>query len=158
MLRCAPFGTLPAPAVGAILLAEGYASLATEILALQRMVLWAGSTVSVTEVLLAVYLATLAGGYRRARRLVGQGDPRPRLAARLSVATGLVVRQTQRNSVARREVVDEGWETNVRKEDRHEWKSRRIRQCGPEAPSPVSREPHEVKECETLSKSSTHSN
>ena len=56
-------------ALGAILLAEGYASLATEILALRRMVPWAGSAVSVTAVLLVVYLAALAGGYRRGGRL-----------------------------------------------------------------------------------------
>ena len=77
---------LPAAAVGAILLAEGYASLATEILALRRMVPFAGSAVSVTAVLLAVYLAALAGGYRRGGRLARSGDPRPRLALRLSAA------------------------------------------------------------------------
>ena len=41
-------------AVGAILLAEGCAGLATEILALRRMVPFAGSAVSVTALLLAV--------------------------------------------------------------------------------------------------------
>ena len=80
---------LPPAALGAILLAEGYASLATEILALRRMVPWAGSAVSVTAVLLAVYLAALAGGYRRGGRLARLGDPRPRLAARLSAAAAL---------------------------------------------------------------------
>ena len=77
---------LPAFAAGAILLAEGYASLAAEILALRRMVPFAGSAVSVTAVLLAVYLAALAGGYRRGGRLARLGDPRPRLAIRLSAA------------------------------------------------------------------------
>ena len=80
---------LPAAALGAILVAEGYASLATEILALRRMVPWAGSAVSVTAVLLAVYLAALAGGYRRGGLLARRGDPRPRLAVRLSVAGAL---------------------------------------------------------------------
>ena len=77
---------LPAAALAAILVAEGYASLATEILALRRMVPWAGSAVSVTAVLLAIYLAALAGGYRRGGLLARRGDPRPRLAVRLSVA------------------------------------------------------------------------
>ena len=80
---------LPSVALGLILLAEGYASLATEILALRRMVPWAGSSVSVTAVLLAVYLAALAGGYRRGGRLARLGDPRPRLASRLSAAAAL---------------------------------------------------------------------
>ena len=60
---------LPAVAVGAILLAEGYASLAAEIPGVRRMVPFAGSAVSVTALLLAVYLAALAGGYRRGGRL-----------------------------------------------------------------------------------------
>ena len=80
---------LPAAALGAILVAEGYASLATEILALRRMVPWAGSAVSVTAVVLAVYLAALAGGYRRGGLLARRGDPRSRLAVRLSVAGAL---------------------------------------------------------------------
>ena len=78
---------LPAAAVGAILLAEGYASLAAEILALRWMVPFAGSAVSVTAVLLAVYLAALAGGYRRGGRLARCRDPRPRLAIRLAAAS-----------------------------------------------------------------------
>ena len=77
---------LPAIAVGAILLAEGYASLAAEILALRRMVPFVGSSVSVTALLLAVYLAALAGGYRRGGRLARSGDPPPRLAFRLAAA------------------------------------------------------------------------
>ena len=80
---------LPPFALGVILVAEGYGSLATEILALRRMVPWAGSAVSVTAVLLAVYLAALAGGYRRGGRMARLGDPRPRLATRLSVAAAL---------------------------------------------------------------------
>ena len=80
---------LPPAALAAILVAEGYGSLATEILALRRMVPWAGSAVSVTAVLLAVYLAALAGGYRRGGRLARLGDPRPRLATRLSTAAAL---------------------------------------------------------------------
>ena len=80
---------LPAVAVGAILLAEGYASLATEILALRRMVPFVGSAVSVTALLLAVYLAALVGGYRRGGRLARSGDPRPRLAFRLAAAAAL---------------------------------------------------------------------
>ena len=78
---------LPAVVVGAILLAEGYASLAAEILALRRMVPFAGSAVSVTAVLLAVYLAALAAGYRRDGRLARRGNPRPRLAIRLAAAS-----------------------------------------------------------------------
>ena len=81
-----PLTPLPPVAVGAILLAEGYASLAAEILALRRMVPWAGSAVSVTAVLLAVYLAALAGGYRRGGRLARCADPRPGLAIRLAAA------------------------------------------------------------------------
>ena len=81
--------TLPPAALGTILLAEGYASLATEILALRRMVPWAGSAVSVTAVLLAVYLAALAGGYRRGGLLARRGDLRRRLAVRLSAAGAL---------------------------------------------------------------------
>ncbi|MCY4478502.1 MAG: hypothetical protein OXB97_01255, partial [Rhodospirillales bacterium] len=80
---------LPPAALGAILLAEGYASLATEILALRRMVPWAGSAVSVTAVLLAVYLAALAGGYRRGGLLARRGGLRRRLAVRLSAAGAL---------------------------------------------------------------------
>ena len=81
-----PLTPLPPVAVGLILLAEGYASLAAEILALRRMVPWAGSAVSVTAVLLAVYLAALAGGYRRGGRLARCADPRPGLAIRLAAA------------------------------------------------------------------------
>ena len=84
--RHSSLSPLPAAAVGAILLAEGYASLGTEILALRRMVPFAGSAVSVTALLLAVYLAALAGGYRRGGRLASSGDPRPLLAIRLSGA------------------------------------------------------------------------
>ena len=79
--------TLPPFALGTILLAEGWASLGTEILALRRMVPWAGSSVDVTTVLIAVYLAALAGGYRRGGRLAADGDPRPRLALRLAAAS-----------------------------------------------------------------------
>ncbi len=82
----APSTPLPAFAVGVILLAEGYASLTTEILALRRMVPFAGSAVSVTAVLLAVYLAALAGGYRRGGRLARTGNLRSRLALRLAGA------------------------------------------------------------------------
>ena len=81
-------GLSPA-ALGTILVAEGYASLATEILALRRMVPWAGSAVSVTAVLLAVYLAALAGGYWRGGMLARRGDPKPRLAKRLAGAGAL---------------------------------------------------------------------
>ena len=73
-------------ALGFILLAEGWASLGTEILALRRLAPWAGSSVDVTSILLAVYLAALAGGYRRGGRLAGLDDPRPRLALRLAAA------------------------------------------------------------------------
>ena len=78
--------TLPPFALGAILLAEGWASLGTEILALRRMVPWAGSSVDVTSLLIGIYLAALAGGYRRGGRLARLGDPRPRLAVRLAAA------------------------------------------------------------------------
>ena len=88
-MRPGTLAPLAPVALGLILLAEGYASLATEILALRRMVPWAGSAVSVTAVLLAVYLAALAGGYRRGGRLARLGDPRPRLASRLSAAAAL---------------------------------------------------------------------
>ena len=81
--------TLPPLALGAVLLAEGYASLGTEILALRRIAPWAGTSVDVTTVLLAAYLAALAGGYRRGGRLAHSGDPRPRLALRLALAAAL---------------------------------------------------------------------
>ncbi len=74
-------------ALGFVLLAEGWASLGTEILALRRLTPWAGSSVDVTSLLLAVYLAALAGGYRRGGRLAKLGDPRPRLARRLAAAS-----------------------------------------------------------------------
>ena len=74
-------------ALGFVLLAEGWASLGTEILALRRLTPWAGSSVDVTSVLLAIYLAALAGGYRRGGRLARLGDPRPRLAHRLAAAS-----------------------------------------------------------------------
>ncbi|MDE0166730.1 MAG: fused MFS/spermidine synthase [Bryobacterales bacterium] len=73
--------------LGFVLLAEGWASLGTEILALRRLTPWAGSTVDVTSILLAVYLAALAGGYRRGGLLARLGDPRPRLARRLAAAS-----------------------------------------------------------------------
>ena len=79
--------TLSPFALGFVLLAEGWASLGTEILALRRMSAWIGSSVDVTSVLLAVYLAALAGGYRRGGRLASLGDPRPRLALRLAAAS-----------------------------------------------------------------------
>lgn len=72
--------------LGFILLAEGWASLGTEILALRRMSAWVGSSVDVTSILLAVYLAALAAGYRRGGRLARLGDPRPRLSRRLAGA------------------------------------------------------------------------
>ena len=78
--------TLSPFALGVILLAEGWASLGTEILALRRMAPWAGTSVDVTSLLIGVYLAALAGGYRRGGRLAGRGDPRPRLALRLGAA------------------------------------------------------------------------
>ena len=84
-----PLPALPGPLLAAILVAEGYASLGTEILALRRIVPFAGNTVSVTAVVVAVYLAALAGGYRRGGRLALAGDPRPRLAVRLSLAAAL---------------------------------------------------------------------
>ena len=80
---------LPPLALGAVLLAEGYASLGAEILALRRIAPWAGTSVDVTTVLLAAYLAALAGGYRRGGRLARDGDPRPRLAFRLALAAAL---------------------------------------------------------------------
>ena len=78
--------TLSRYALFFILLAEGWASLGTEILALRRAATWVGSTVDVTTVLLAVYLAALAGGYRRGGRLAELDNPRSRLALRLSSA------------------------------------------------------------------------
>ncbi len=74
-------------ALGFILLAEGWASLGTEILALRRMTPWAGSSVVVTSILLSVYLAALAAGYHRGGRLARHDEPRRRLGLRLSAAT-----------------------------------------------------------------------
>lgn len=81
--RSAGPSPLPAVAVGAILLAESYANLAAEILALGRMVPFASSVVAVTTLLLAVYLADeadtrlyayrLLDGARRARWRTGWG-------------------------------------------------------------------------------------
>ncbi len=82
-----PAGSPLSPvALGAVLLAEGYASLGTEVLALRRMAPWAGTSVDVTTILLAAYLAALAGGYRRGGHLARSGDPRVRLAPRLALA------------------------------------------------------------------------
>ena len=86
MTRLPPLRPL---ALSAVLLAEGYASLGTEILALRRIAPWAGTSVDVTTVLIAAYLAALAGGYRRGGRLAREGDPRPRLAFRLALAAAL---------------------------------------------------------------------
>ena len=73
-------------ALSFILLAEGWASLGTEILALRRAATWVGTTVDVTSILLAVYLAALAAGYRRGGRLAQLDDPRSRLSVRLAAA------------------------------------------------------------------------
>ena len=69
--------TLPPFALGAILLAEGWASLGTEILALRRMAPWAGSSVDVTSVLIAVYLAALRGRIPARREAGGKRRPPP---------------------------------------------------------------------------------
>ena len=88
--RLGPSETLPTAVLGGILLAEGYASLAIEILALRRMVPWAGSSVTVTAVLLTVYLAGLASGYARGGRLARSArNLRARLATRLATAAVL---------------------------------------------------------------------
>ncbi len=73
-------------ALAAILVAEGYASLSAEILALRRLAPHAGTAVTVTAVVLAVYLAALACGYRRGGRLARRADPRRALALRLALA------------------------------------------------------------------------
>ena len=74
--------------LAAILIAEGYASLSVEILALRRMVPFVGSTVLITAILLSAYLAALAIGYERGGRLVKRTVHRRReLAKRLAWAT-----------------------------------------------------------------------
>ena len=82
--------TLPYWAGGIILFLEGYASLSVEVLALRRMVPWAGSNVPVTAILLAAYLGALALGYERGGRIAATGtNIRARLGQRLAIAAAL---------------------------------------------------------------------
>lgn len=77
-------------ALGAILLAEGYSSLSVEILGLRRLVPYVGSTVLVTSIVLAAYLAALAIGYERGGKLAAAGgNLRGMLGARLGIAACL---------------------------------------------------------------------
>ncbi|MDE0267892.1 MAG: fused MFS/spermidine synthase [Acidimicrobiaceae bacterium] len=77
-------------ALGAILLAEGYSSLSVEILGLRRLVPHVGSTVLVTSIVLAAYLAALAIGYERGGKLAAAGgNLRSMLGARLAIAACL---------------------------------------------------------------------
>ena len=77
-------------ALGAILAAEGYGSLSIEMLALRQMAPWAGTSIGVTAVLLAVYLAALAGGYAHGGRVASATtDTRDALAWRLAAAAAL---------------------------------------------------------------------
>ena len=80
-------GTIARSTLAVILIAEGYASLSVEILALRRMVPFVGSTVLVTAILLSAYLAALAIGYERGGRLVARStNRRLDLAKRLALA------------------------------------------------------------------------
>ena len=82
--------TLPYWAGAIILFLEGYASLSIEVVALRRMVPWAGSNVPVTAILLAAYLGALALGYERGGRIAAEGtNIRARLGQRLAIAAAL---------------------------------------------------------------------
>ena len=74
-------------AAATILACEGFGSLSAEVLALRKMVPYVGSTVYATSILLAIFLAALAGGYERGGRLAraGRAD-RSMVAGRLSFA------------------------------------------------------------------------
>ena len=83
----------PLSAIGAgfILLAEGYASLSAEVMALRMMVAYAGTGVVTTSILLAAYLTALGLGYTRgervARRTIARGGRlRDKIAFRLAAA------------------------------------------------------------------------
>ena len=81
---------LPHATACAILFLEGYASLSVEVVGLRRLVPWAGSSVPVTAIVLAVYLAALAGGYERGGRIAAEGTRiRERLGQRLAAAAVL---------------------------------------------------------------------
>ena len=82
-------GSLAPPVLAGVLLAEGFASLGAEILALRRMLPWAGSAVTVTSLLLSAYLLALAAGYRRGGALAALPGARRRLSARLAAAAAL---------------------------------------------------------------------
>ena len=82
---------LSGPAAGLILLAEGYASLSAEVMALRMMMAYAGTGVITTSILLATYLTALGVGYTRgeklARRTVARnGRLRDKIAFRLAAA------------------------------------------------------------------------
>ena len=83
---------LPSWAAAFVLFLEGYASLSVEVIGLRRLVPFAGSNVVVTSIVLAAYLAALAGGYRRGG-LVAAATPAERvrsaLAWRLALAAAL---------------------------------------------------------------------
>ena len=83
---------LPAWAAGLVLFLEGYASLSVEVIGLRRLVPWSGSNVVVTAVVLAAYLAALAGGYSRGGAVAARTPPervREMLAWRLALAAAL---------------------------------------------------------------------
>ena len=78
-------------AAGFILLAEGYASLSAEVMALRMMVAHAGTGVITTSILLAAYLTALGIGYARgerlARRTIARGGRlREKIGFRLAAA------------------------------------------------------------------------
>ena len=84
--------SLPGWAAGLVLFLEGYASLSVEVIALRRLVPWVGSNVAVTAVVLAVYLAALAGGYSRGGAVAARTRPdrvRLLLGRRLALAAAL---------------------------------------------------------------------
>ena len=76
---------------GLILLAEGYASLSAEVMALRMMMAYAGTGVITTSILLATYLTALGAGYTRGERvarrtLARNGRLRDKIAFRLAAA------------------------------------------------------------------------
>ena len=83
-----PKGALTPAATSILLATEGFASLSAEILALRWTAPWAGTSIVVTSILLAAYLAALAAGYETASRIAAaQRGPDPgRIGIRLAAA------------------------------------------------------------------------
>ena len=76
----------PRSATALLLLVEGYCSLAIEMIALRVLVPVAGQSVGVTSIVVTVFLAALALGYRAGARF--DGPAREKVARNLAGAAG----------------------------------------------------------------------